>query len=261
MRCFGFCFWSRACGLLAALLPLGLAPEGAWAAVYRFVDDRGVIHFTNIPEDDRYQWIPTSPTAISERQRERRAFRAPGEQTYDDVIVRAARNNRIEPALVKAVIAAESNFERWAVSRAGAQGLMQLMPATAVRLGVRDPFHPSENVEGGTRYLRSMLDRYGDLKRALAAYNAGAKAVDRYRGIPPYPETQAYVVRVMNYYRGYDDEFRRRSRARTQRDRLISGGLVEAGLVEVEVERGLDGLRALDGGNGGGVRGGGSEGE
>jgi hypothetical protein len=262
MRRSCFCFWPRACWLLAVLLPLGLAPADAWATVYRFVDDRGVIHFTNIPEDDRYEWIPTSPTAIGQRQRARQAAPPPTEAAYDEVIFRAARNHRIEPALVKAVIAAESNFERWAVSRAGAQGLMQLMPATANKLGVRDPFHPTENVEGGTRYLRSMLDRYGDLKRALAAYNAGAKAVDRYRGIPPYPETQAYVVRVMNYYRGYDDEFRRRSRARAQQDGRLGrsglGGLDD--LIELDAS---DGLHALDEGNGGGARGGGggSEGE
>ena len=219
MRHPGFCFC-----LLVALLLLGLAPAGAGAAVYRYVDDRGVIHFTNVPEDDRYEWIPTSPSAITERQRARRAVDAPAEDAYDHLIVRAARNNRIEPALVKAVIAAESNFKPWAVSRAGAQGLMQLMPATARKLGVRDPFHPTENVEGGSRYLRTMLDRYGDLRRALAAYNAGAKAVDRYQGIPPYAETRAYVVRVLNYYRGYDDEFRRRSRAQGLRD----GGLREA---------------------------------
>ena len=213
MRHPGFCFY-----LFAVLVPLGLAPAGTGAAVYRYIDDRGVIHFTNVPGDDRYEWIATSRAAIRERQRERHAVEAPAEDVYDHLIVRVARDNRVEPALVKAVIAAESNFEPWAVSRAGAQGLMQLMPATARRLGVRDPFHPTENVEGGTRYLRTMLDRYGDLRRALAAYNAGARAVDRYQGIPPYAETRAYVVRVLNYYRGYDDEFRRRNRAQGRRD-------------------------------------------
>jgi soluble lytic murein transglycosylase len=213
--------------LLAILLPpLGWAPESAWAAVYRYVDDRGVIHFTNVPRDDRYEWIPVSPTSISLRQRERRDIKLPAQNAYDHVIVRAARNHRVEPALVKAVIAAESNFEAQAVSRVGAQGLMQLMPATSRTLGVRDPFHPTENVEGGTRYLREMLDRYGDLRRALAAYNAGPKAVDRYQGIPPYTETREYVYRVLNYYRGYDDEFRRRSRARTRGAGASKGGRV-----------------------------------
>jgi len=118
-----------------------------------------------------------------------------------------ARANKVPPALVKAVIAAESRFDSTAVSRAGAQGLMQLMPKTARELGIEDPFRPSENVKGGTRYLRSMLDRYGDMTRALAAYNAGPNAVDYYRGVPPYPETQAYVRRVLTYYRHYDGDF------------------------------------------------------
>ncbi len=205
------CSWFPQSALLLLLVASALDAE---ASVYRYVDDRGVIHFTNVPRDDRYEWIPVSPSSISLRQRERRDLKLPAQDAYDHVIVRAARNHRVEPALVKAVIAAESNFEAQAVSRVGAQGLMQLMPATSRTLGVRDPFHPTENVEGGTRYLREMLDRYGDLRRALAAYNAGPKAVDRYQGIPPYTETRDYVYRVLNYYRGYDDEFRQRSRAR-----------------------------------------------
>ena len=113
------------------------------------------------------------------------------------------------PALVKAVIAAESNFDPEAVSRKGAQGLMQLMPVTGSGLGLEDPFQPGDNVRAGTRYLRSMLDRYGDVERAVAAYNAGPAAVDRYGGVPPYPETQAYVRRVLTYYRQYHGESRR----------------------------------------------------
>ena len=115
----------------------------------------------------------------------------------------------MQPALVKAVIAAESNFDPGAVSRKGARGLMQLMPDTAEALGIDDPLQPTDNVRGGTRYLRSMLDRYGDLSRALAAYNAGPSAVDRYGGVPPYPETQDYVNRVLTYYRAYHGDFGR----------------------------------------------------
>jgi soluble lytic murein transglycosylase-like protein len=109
---------------------------------------------------------------------------------------------------VKAVIAAESNFDPEAISHRGAQGLMQLMPATAAALGVADPLQPTQNVQAGARYLRLMLDRYGDLERALAAYNAGPSAVDRYGGIPPYPETRDYVQRVLAYYRHYHGDFR-----------------------------------------------------
>ncbi len=197
------------CAAFGLLLLVSGIPT-AQAAVYRYVDDRGVVHFTDSPEDARYEWVPTRPADFVDRQQVRHGTKVPAEDSYDPLILRSARNHRVEPALVKAVIAAESNFEPRAVSRVGAQGLMQLMPATARKLGVRDPFHPGENVDGGTRYLRDMLDRYGDLKRALAAYNAGPKAVDRYRGVPPYPETLDYVSRVLNYYRGYHAEFRSR---------------------------------------------------
>jgi soluble lytic murein transglycosylase len=193
------------------LLLLMAVSGAAQAAAYRYIDDRGVVHFTDRPGDARYEWVPMNPDSVVLRSSDRRRVKLPPGDQYDQLILRSARNHQVEPALVKAVIAAESKFESTAVSRVGAQGLMQLMPATARELGVRDPFHPGENVDGGTRYLREMLDRYGDLKRALAAYNAGPEAVDRYRGIPPYKETLAYVSRVLNYYRGYHAEFRRRA--------------------------------------------------
>jgi len=192
-------------GLIALLL---LAPFAAGAGgVYKFVDDRGVVHFSNVPTDERYAPMPRQLRGL--RMSIPTGSGAPVNHGYDTLIVRTALAHRLEPALVKAVIAAESNFSERAVSRAGAQGLMQLMPDTAEQLGVVDPFVAEENVVGGTRYLRKMLDRYGDLRRALAAYNAGPEAVDRHKGIPPYPETQAYVKRVMDYYRGYNDEFHR----------------------------------------------------
>ena len=194
---------------IGLLLLVAVAAGGADASVYRYVDDRGVVHFTDRPRDARYEWHPTARQEVSHRQVSRKSPKPAPADHFDRLILRSARDHRLEPALVKAVIRAESNFQPTAVSRAGAQGLMQLMPQTAAALGVENPFHPAENVDGGTRYLREMLDRYGDLKHALAAYNAGPKAVDRYRGIPPYPETLDYVSRVLNYYRGYHAEFRR----------------------------------------------------
>lgn len=175
-------------------------------AVYRYIDDRGVVHFSNAPSDGRFKpfKIPRADKARTPAP----VHRAPVHTGYDSLIIREAKANQLDPALVKAVIAAESNFVPHAVSRAGAQGLMQLMPQTAEVLGVEDPLHAPQNVSGGSRYLREMLNRYGDVSRALAAYNAGPKAVDRYRGIPPYPETEAYVKRVLAYYRGYQGEFR-----------------------------------------------------
>jgi hypothetical protein len=112
--------------------------------------------------------------------------------------VAAARRHSLDPDLVQAVVAVESGFRPDAVSPKGAQGLMQLMPATARSLGVMDSFDPASNLDGGTRYLRALIQRYdGDLKRALAAYNAGEGAVARHGGVPPYPETMAYVRKVL----------------------------------------------------------------
>jgi soluble lytic murein transglycosylase-like protein len=119
-----------------------------------------------------------------------------------DRCVRAnAVSARVDPALVEAIIANESGFDPHATSRAGAAGLMQLMPKTAASLGVRDPYDPAQNVRGGTRYLRMLLDRFGDVELAIAAYNAGPGAVEWYGGVPPYAQTRAYVRNVLARYR------------------------------------------------------------
>jgi soluble lytic murein transglycosylase len=198
----------RAAGsLAAALTAAGLAlaaPAAADRPIYSFVDERGVSHFTNLPpRDARYQPVPPRLRGGVPRGR------VPRHQGYDGLIGLTAAEHQVQPALVKAVIAAESNFDPDAVSRKGARGLMQLMPDTAEQLGVADPLRPTENVRGGTRYLRAMLDRYGDLTRALAAYNAGPSVVDRYGGVPPYRETRDYVDRVLTYYRAYHGDFGR----------------------------------------------------
>ena len=120
---------------------------------------------------------------------------------YQGVVNAAAVRNNLDPALVKAVIQTESNWNPYAVSRKGAFGLMQLIPSTAERYGVRDVFDPAQNVKGGTRYLRDLMERYhGDLKKSLAAYNAGEQAVQRFNGVPKYPETRAYVRKVTTTY-------------------------------------------------------------
>lgn len=117
---------------------------------------------------------------------------------WDDLLTREALNNRLDPRLLRAVMIAESGGDANAVSSAGAQGLMQLMPGTAAGLGVADPFDPAQNIAGGARYMREMLDRFGgDVRRAVAAYNAGPGAVESYGGVPPYDETRAYVRRVL----------------------------------------------------------------
>jgi len=190
-----------ALGLVAAAVGASAPAPATADTLYRFVDERGVVHYSNVPSDSRYVRV--------RRYSPRRAWTPRKTRVFDPLISRTASQHGLPAGLVKAVIAAESNFDPKARSPKGAQGLMQLMPTTAAHLGVRDPYHPEENVRGGTRYLAGLLARYGDWTRALAAYNAGPEAVDRYQGIPPYPETRQYVERVLTYYRHYDAEFAR----------------------------------------------------
>ncbi|MBS0170933.1 MAG: lytic transglycosylase domain-containing protein [Nitrospira sp.] len=179
--------------LLSATLLLTTAP--IHAEVYQYIDANGTISLTNVPNDSRYKRVtsdlPRSRSVISARD-------------LDPVIARHSRAHRLHPALIRAVIKTESDFDPLAVSHAGAVGLMQLMPQTARRLDVRDSYNPDENIGGGTKYLRQLLDRFnGNLPLALAAYNAGEQTVERYQGLPPIPETRQYVLKVLRYYRTF----------------------------------------------------------
>jgi soluble lytic murein transglycosylase-like protein len=172
-----------------------LAPAGLQAEIYQYVSPNGTISLTNVPSDARYRKIEVESarfhSILSERE-------------LEPLIKRHSSQQQLHPALIRAVIKAESNFDPRAVSRAGAVGLMQLMPQTAVRLDVRDMFDPDENVGGGTKYLRQLLDRFhGNLPLALAAYNAGENIVDRYQSLPPIDETRQYVRKVLRYYRTF----------------------------------------------------------
>ncbi len=168
-------------------------PEPAAGDVYQYVDANGVVHFTNVPTDPRYRPLFRGTAAASSRPKE-----------IHQMIHGAARRHGLDPALVKAVVKVESDFDPSAVSTAGAMGLMQLMPATAAHLGVINPFSPAENIEGGTRHLGRLLDQFkGDLSLSLAAYHAGAKKVEAYGQVPPIQQTQSYVRKVLAAYRSY----------------------------------------------------------
>lgn len=176
-------------------LPLFVIPC-AQADIYLYVDAEGVFHFTNTPTSGKFK------VYMSEKRRHRKAYYS--NRSYDDVIAEAARRNGISSSLLKAVIHVESYFNPKAVSQKGAMGLMQIMPQNLESLDINDPFDPWENIMGGARYFKSMLERFrGQLDLALAAYNAGPMAVEKYNDIPPYPETQRYVQKVMKAFRIY----------------------------------------------------------
>jgi hypothetical protein len=218
--------------LLAGLIPILLALSGpVHADIYAFVDKNGVRHLSNVPNDPRYKLVMRTPAyskqatqpssyapnnlyggaAITPRNYAQKAIRAKplrvneqNRQRFAADVNRIAAQYRLEPALMHAVISAESSYNPWAVSPKGAMGLMQLMPGTAERFGVSNPYDPVANMHGGARYLRWLLDRFNDPRLAVAAYNAGEGAVQKYGNqIPPYQETQTYVVRVLDFYQRY----------------------------------------------------------
>jgi len=168
----------------------------AQADIYKYVDDEGVLHLTNVPSNSKAKYV-----LVMKEKRILLRYDIDVNK-FDQIISRASDKHKIDPALIRAVIKAESNFNHRAVSPVGARGLMQLMPATASQLQVDDAFHPEKNIEGGVRYLSYLLKLYrGNLTLALAAYNAGEGAVAKYHNqVPPYRETKNYVRRVLSFY-------------------------------------------------------------
>jgi soluble lytic murein transglycosylase-like protein len=190
------------------VLGMLLVAANARADIYRYIDESGVEHYTNIkPNGRRWQVVIRGG---SKGRAERPAEHRPSTSDpyrhirYDDHIREAALLYQLPESFIRAVLRVESNFYPEAVSCDGAMGLMQLMPDTAARMGVRDPYNPRENILGGARFLRILANVFGgDLILTVAAYNAGQGAVSKYGGVPPYTETQQYVQNVLRYYYAY----------------------------------------------------------
>jgi soluble lytic murein transglycosylase-like protein len=197
--------WSN----LLVMVTVCAAPGFACADVYSYTDANGVAHFSNVPADSRFQLLIASPTdGVAAAPKEKSINWLARSAQYDGVISGAAKAATIQAALVRAVIVVESGFNPRAVSKKGAIGLMQLQPATAKRYGVKNIYDPEQNVRAGAHYLSDLLTRFdSNLELALAAYNAGEDAVERYgRHVPPYRETMAYVPSVMKVYQRLMDQ-------------------------------------------------------
>ena len=180
-------------GIYVLISILFVAVPSLYADIYVYADSEGVLHFTNVPTSSNYK--------IYIREKPDRSLNSDVTRRYDQIITEAAERHGVSFSLLKAMIKIESDFNPRAISRAGAMGLMQIMPENIKRLKIKDPFDPRENIMGGTRYLKQMIDRFnGKLSLALAAYNAGPNTVERYQRIPPFTETEDYVEAVMKYY-------------------------------------------------------------
>jgi soluble lytic murein transglycosylase-like protein len=186
-------------GLTAIALQISLSSSTLYADIYMYIDQNGVVHFTNV--------LTTSESDYRIYVKERRddSYGIYTADQYDHFIREASELYSVSYPLLKAIIKAESDFNPRAVSKKGALGLMQLMPENVKAMRISDPFDPWENIMGGARYFRKMLDRFkGKLSLSLAAYNAGPTTVERYNHkIPPYKETENYVERVLRYYYSY----------------------------------------------------------
>lgn len=183
-------------GACATLILVATAAPAMCAdgEIFRYVSSNGTVYMTNVPSDRKFAPIT-----------EKRHYHASvSDQELEGAVARYAQEYRLSPALLMAVIKAESDFNPIVISKAGAVGLMQLIPETAIRHGVRNLYDTRDNIAGGARHLRYLLDRFhGNVRLALAAYNAGERKVDRYRQIPPFKETRTYVKKVMGFYRDY----------------------------------------------------------
>jgi len=162
------------------------------ADIYKYVDEKGVVHFTNMPTSAKYRLLRKESKAQSQ------------ERKYDGIINALCEKYGVETSFIKAMVKTESNFDPYAVSKKGATGLMQLMPEKAKDLSVKDSFDPKQNLDGGIRHVSYLIKKYeGNVKLALAAYNAGESAVEISNGVPPFEETQNYIVKVLRLMKKY----------------------------------------------------------
>ncbi|MDQ3025473.1 MAG: lytic transglycosylase domain-containing protein [Pseudomonadota bacterium] len=200
----------RALWSFGVALVFAAVAQPVMADIFMFKDDKGVVHFTNIPTGDkRFRMVRkeagTPPMTAAAGLPQVFMPREESIRMFAPIIENASRAHGVDAALVHAVISAESGYNPGAVSRAGARGLMQLMPETARRFGVQNIMDPSENIQGGVRYLRVLMQLFnGNMELAVAAYNAGENAVIRHgHRIPPYAETVHYVPKVLGFYRKF----------------------------------------------------------
>jgi soluble lytic murein transglycosylase len=188
--------------LLPLCLIMGMAAvsPGLYADIYMYIDEKGVFHFTDTPASPQYE--------LFIKERKPKANKTPATaNTYDHYIREASKTYGISAPLLKAVVKVESDFNPNAVSNMGAKGLMQIMPQNYGPLQINDPFNPRESIMGGARYLSQLLHRFnGNVKLALAAYNAGPDAVEQSRDIPPIQETKDYVKKIMRYYALFNEK-------------------------------------------------------
>ena len=184
--------------VFGTLLTLIAAVSSVYADIFMYIDENGVMHFTNAPTSNEHEY----KVYIKEKTAVSKNFYSTNK--YDHFISDAAEQTGVDSRLLKAMIKAESDFNPRAVSRKGAMGLMQIMPENFKMLNLDNPFDPWQNIRAGARYFQKMYERFnGKLALSLAAYNAGPTAVDRYKRIPPYQETEEYVRRVLRYYRTF----------------------------------------------------------
>ena len=171
--------------------------------IFKYIDENGVTCYTDAPLEKKNQKVLVEKSKPEPAEKCKSGKKLVLNTDYNSYVQKSARKYEIEPELIHAVIRTESNGNQRAVSKKGAMGLMQLMPSTASDMNVGNPFNPEENIEGGTRYLRYLIEKFnGNLTLAIAAYNSGPKTVERYGNVPPISETRQYVDRVLALYNG-----------------------------------------------------------